>query len=201
MSMPDLKNLPTSFRTPRLMVRAYRAGDGPMYFAVGQRNRAHLQRYEAMNSVLKPKDAVEAEALIAEYIEDWEAGRYFLLGAFALDTGAFVAQIYIGTLNWSPPEFEVGYFVDHAFEGQGYVSEALDAAKGFIFNDLGATRLRLECADSNTRSMRVAERGGFIYTAYLKDNHQEPDGSFSSSRVYELRREAYMAQSNPGSGQ
>ena len=44
--------IPTHLETERLYLRPYQAGDGPLYFAMGQKNRAHLARYEADNVVL-----------------------------------------------------------------------------------------------------------------------------------------------------
>lgn len=192
MSQPvSTSDLPNSFNTPRLVVRAYRPGDGAMYYAVGQRNRAHLQRYEAQNSVLKPTSAAEGEALIGEYIADWQAGRYFMLGAFSRATGEFVGQIYIGTVDWHTPEFEVGYFVDCQHQGQGYITEALQAALTFIFQHLGAHRVRLDCSDTNLRSLRVAEYTGFVREAWLRENRREPDGSYSGTLIYGLLRDEY----------
>ena len=37
-----LLDIPTRFETERLIVRCYEAGDGPMYYAVGARNREHF---------------------------------------------------------------------------------------------------------------------------------------------------------------
>ncbi|MBE0695748.1 MAG: GNAT family N-acetyltransferase [Anaerolineaceae bacterium] len=179
-----LLNLPTQFETPRLILRAYRPGDGPMYFGVGQRNRAHLSYFERGNAVLQPKNEEEAEVIIRELILEWEARRAFFLGAFERETGEFAGQIYIGACNWDTPEFEVGYFADCAHEAQGYISEALQAALDFIFEHLGAHRVRLECSDRNLRSMHVAERNGFIREAYFKENRKEADGSYSGTLVY-----------------
>lgn len=179
-----LLQIPTRLETPRLIVRAYQPGDGPMYFAVGQRNKDHLSRFETGNAVLCPKNEEEAEVVIRELILEWEARRAFFLGAFERETGEFVGQIYIGAHNWDTPEFEVGYFADCDHEGKGYISEALQAALGLIFDHLGAHRVRLECSDLNERSMRVAERNGFTREAYFRENRKEPDGSYSGTLVY-----------------
>ena len=197
MGIPAIQNLPDCFDTERLIVRAYHPGDGAMYQAVGMRNHAHLQRYEAQNSVLKPQNAAEGEALIGEYMAGWAAGRYFMLGAFERVTGDFVCQIYVGTVRWETPEFEVGYFADCEHEGKGYVSEALRAALGFVFEHLGAHRVRLECSDTNTRSMRVAERNGFTREAHLRENQREADGSYSGTLIYGLLRADYQNRLNP----
>ncbi|MCZ7542319.1 MAG: hypothetical protein M5R40_01700 [Anaerolineae bacterium] len=94
------------------MMRGYRAGDGPWYYAMSQRNREHLMRYEAQNPAVGLKSEEDAEILMREMAADWVARNYFIMGAWAKATGAFVAQVYIGCVNWDLPEFEVGYFVD-----------------------------------------------------------------------------------------
>jgi hypothetical protein len=40
-----LLDIPTRIETERLYLRPYQAGDGAMYYQVGQRNREHLSRY------------------------------------------------------------------------------------------------------------------------------------------------------------
>ncbi|NTV84235.1 MAG: hypothetical protein HGA23_08050 [Bacteroidales bacterium] len=60
------------------------------------------------------------------------ARNCFFFGAF--EQNAFVAQIYIGVVNWDLPELEIVYFVDRYHEGQGYVTEAVKVK--FIENKL-----------------------------------------------------------------
>jgi RimJ/RimL family protein N-acetyltransferase len=181
-----LRNLPDHFESERLVIRSYRLGDGPMYFAAGQRNRAHLQQYEADNVMLSPQTVDEAEALVRELAADWSAGRHFFLGAFEKTTGEFAAQVYVGVVSWQTPEFMIGYAADVDHEGRGYVSEAVRATVRFAFEHLGAHRLRLMCNDRNERSIRVAERCGFIREGHLLEDRRHADGSFSSSYIYRL---------------
>jgi ribosomal-protein-serine acetyltransferase len=181
-----LLDLPAMFESERLILRPYQAGDGAMYFAAGQKNRQHLQRYEADNAILSAKTEQEAEALVQELAADWAARKCFFLGAWDKRSGEFVAQVYIGVVNWDTPEFEVGYFVDRDHEGQGYVTEAVHAALGFVFDHLQAQRVSLRCNTTNLRSQRVAERCGFTREGLLRQNRRQPDGSFSDSLVYGL---------------
>jgi len=62
-----------------------------------------------------------------------------------------------------------------------YVTEAVKGALGFVFGPLGAHRVRLECDDTNLRSLRVAERCGFVREGHLRQNHRHADGSVSVS--------------------
>ena len=92
------------FLIERLYLRPYQAGDGPMYFAVGQKNRAHLARYEADNVVLTINSEAEAETVVRELAADWAARDGFFMGVFHKQTDEFVAQSYIEPVNWSLPE-------------------------------------------------------------------------------------------------
>jgi ribosomal-protein-serine acetyltransferase len=187
-----LLDLPAMFESERLILRPYQAGDGAMYFTVGQKNRQHLLRYEADNAILSAKTEQQAETLVQELAADWAARKCFFLGAWDKRSGEFVAQVYIGVVNWDTPEFEIGFFVDLDHEGQGYVTEAVQAVLGFVFDHLHAQRVSLRCDTSNTRSQRVAERCGFSREGLLRQVRRQPDGSFSDAYVYELLRSEWV---------
>ena len=192
--MPVNASIPDRIESQRLVLRPYQAGDGPMIYAVGQKNRQHLQRYEADNAILSPKTEPEAEALVQELAADWAARNCFFIGAFDKLSGEFVAQVYIGVVNSDTPEFEIGFFVDRDHEGQGYVAEAARAALGFVFTDLHAQRVSLRCDTTNTRSQRVAERCGFTREGLLRQVRRQPDGSFSDAYIYSLLLSEWLAR-------
>jgi len=115
------------------------------------------------------------------------------MGAFDRETDEFVAQVYVGPVNWDLPEFEIGFFVDRDHQGQGYVTEAVQAAMGFIFEHLGAHRVRMECDDTNERSWRVAERCGMIREGHIRENKVNADGTLSGTLHFGLLREEFEA--------
>ncbi len=185
-----LLDIPTRIETERLYLRCYQAGDGQWYYEMSQRNRSHLVRYESENPVMTIQNEEEAEILIRGFAADWVARNAFFLGVFDRASDEFVAQIYIGVVNWRLPEFEIGYFADVAHEGHGYVTEATKASLHFIFQHLAAQRVRLECDDTNTRSYRVAERCGMIKEGHIRENKRHADGSVSGTVHYgKLKRE------------
>ena len=103
-----------------------------------------------------------------------------------------MAQISIGVVTWDLPEFENGHFADVEHEGQGYVTEAVEAALHFIFVHLGAHRVRLECNDNNSRSWRVAERCGMVREGYFRQNKKQADGTISGTLHYGLLRSEFL---------
>jgi RimJ/RimL family protein N-acetyltransferase len=188
-----LLEVPTHYETERLLVRCYEAGDGDWYYAVGQKNHAHLERYESGNVIFSLNSVEAAEVAVRGMQADFIAHNCFFFGAF--EQNAFVAQIYIGVVNWDLPEFEIGYFVDREHEGQGYVSESVRGALHFTFEHLRAQRVRLECDDTNLRSIRVAERCGFRREAHFRENKRHPDGTLSGTIIYGLLRREFLSRS------
>jgi len=186
-----LFEIPLQFESARLKMRCYRAGDGPMYYAVSQRNREHLARYESDNVVMQVSDEESAEIMVRDLAADWVARGGFFIGAFDKQDEQFVAQIYVGPVNWHLPEFRIGFFVDKDHEGQGYMTEATRATLEFIFRHLQAHRVSAECDESNVRSFAVAERCGMVREGLLRENKRNADGPPSGTLLYGLLRTEY----------
>ena len=189
---PLLPPLSTQIETQRLILRPYQPGDEIWYFTMSQRNREHLRRYESGNTAMRIFTQQDAQSVIDEFSKNWETRKSFFLAAFCRDTQEFVAQIYIGVVNWELREFELGYFADVHHEGKGYVSEAANGALRFIFSQLNGQRVRLECDDTNVRSYKVAERCGMTLEAHFPENKQNADGSTTGTYHYGLSRTKYL---------
>lgn len=177
---------PTQFESERLIMRCYHPGDGTWYYAMSMRNRKHLMRFEADNVAFGITDETAAERLIQELAQEWKKGSSFFIGTFDKLTGDFVAQIYVGLVDRKLPEYEIGYFADVNHQGQGYVTEAVKATLDIIFNQLDAHRVRLECAETNLRSIKVAERCNMTKEGRLRENKIDPDGTYRNSLIYSL---------------
>jgi RimJ/RimL family protein N-acetyltransferase len=190
--MPNMHpEFPKQFESQRLILRCYRPGDGKWLYAMSLKNRAHLMRYESDNIATTITSEESAEKLIQELAADWLNGSCFFIGAFDKMTSKFVAQIYVGPVDWKLPEFQIGYFADVEHEGHGYVTEAVKATLKVIFTQLNAHRVRLECNENNTRSMRVAERCHMTREGILRENKRNPDGTYSNSFIYGLLESEY----------
>lgn len=177
---------PKKFQSPRLLLRCYQPGDGKWYYAMSQKNYRHLMQYEAENVAANIVNEETAETLVRELAEAWDKNSCFFIGAFDKKAGEFAAQIYVGPIDWHLPEFQIGYFADVDHEGQGYVTEGVKATLELLFSQLHAHRVRLECDETNLRSIRVAERCGMTREGYLRENRRDPDGSFHGSYIYGL---------------
>lgn len=186
-----LLDIPNRIETERLFLRSYQAGDGTWYYSMSQMNKLHLAQFEADNPVMSINNEVDAEIVVRDFAADWVARKAFFLGVFLKSTQEFVAQIYVGVVNWELPEFEIGYFVDKDHEGQGYVTEATNGALQFCFGSLGAHRVSLKCNDTNARSYSVADRCGMVREGHIRENKKNTNGRMSGTLLYGLLRREY----------
>jgi RimJ/RimL family protein N-acetyltransferase len=157
-----------------------------MYYEMSLRNQAHLARFESGNPIHGVHTLQDAEKLMQEFRVAWQARTSFFFGAFEKRNGDFAAQIYMGVVSWDLPEFELGYVVDHAHEGQGFVSEAARGAIPWIFDTFKAHRISLLTDDTNLRSIRVAERCGFVREGHLRENKLRPGGEITGTVCFGL---------------
>ncbi len=191
--MPAMSpELSTRIETDRLILRAYELGDVPMYFRMSQRNKDHLRQFESGNAVMIIESEQDAERVIRDFIDGWKSRKYFFLGAFLKGSQEFAAQVYVGVVNPDLPEFEIGYIAEVNHEGQGYVTEAVKAALAWVFNSLGAHRVRLGCDEKNLRSIRVAERCGFVREGFTRETKRHRDGSLTGDVHYGLLWSEYL---------
>ncbi len=189
-------DIPERLETERLILRAYQAGDGPVLFEAGARNRTHLAKFESGNVLMHLTDPDHAESVAQELASDWAARACFFIGIFEKTTGAWAGQVYVGPIDWGVPAFTIGYVADVNHEGKGYISEAVKAVLAMLFSDLKAHRVTSDCNEHNVRSWRLLERCGFRREGHLRENRRNADGSFHGDFLYGLLREEFDAMAN-----
>lgn len=190
-----LLNIPDSIETERLVLRGYRAGDGPLIYAAGLRNQQHFAEFESGNFLLHLNNEEDAEAAARELAADWMARKHFFIGIFEKTTHNWCGQIYVAPTDWKLPEFTIGYVADVEFEGKGYISEAVSSVLELLFINLGAHRVKSDCNENNSRSWRLLERCGFTREGHLRQNRKNADGTFHGDFLYAILRTEFENQS------
>jgi len=183
----------TQIETERLTLRRYKLADAVQYYELGLRNREHWARYEADNPIRHLASADDALTLLASFAGSWNAEESYFLGIFLKDTKTLIGQIYVGAITPALPDYTVGYIIDLEHQGKGYITEAVQRVTHWLFEDLGAYRVHIECDDTNTRSAAVAGRCGFKQEAHLRENKRNPDGTIAGTLVFGLLRDDWVS--------
>ena len=187
---PLLLEIPEQFETERLIVRKYRKGDGTGSFELFERNnnreilRPNVDEAESVNTI------DDGEARIRQMMADWEARKRCVMGVWLREPELQIGQIWIEANRWDVPSFELGWFLDAGYWGQGLAYEAAKRAIEFIFEDLNAHKIVVSTRDYNEKSFRLAERLGFKKEGHSREGRVDKGKRFGLL-YYGMLKEEY----------
>src|SRR5690606_11812221 len=92
-------------------------------------------------------------------------------------------------MDWAVRSFEIGYWIRKDAEGQGIVTEAVNAITRYAFEQLQARRVETRFETENLRSRAVAERLGYDLDGCLRQDRfkvgsQELTDTWIFSRIH-----------------
>lgn len=164
-----LMKIPIRLETERLVVRKYRKGDGQDLFALVERNSNRRFLRANIEEVASLKNRTEAEIMVRNHEAEWVGRLRFVMGIWLKGEDKCVGQIWIEPDKWDVPSFEIGWFVDHGYEGMGIAAESARRCLQFLFDNLKAHRVSTIMRDTNPRSWKLAERLGFRREGHLRE--------------------------------
>ena len=145
------------------MLRPLTLADHPGWADVRKRSRTWLEAWEPLPDRGLPDPAFDVEAYRAR-CGAWDRQRHFDsaygFGLFLRD-GRLVGEISLGTVQRGPfQSASVGYWIDEAQAGQGYVPEGVVLILRYAFDELRLHRVEAAIVPRNAPSRRVAEKLG-----------------------------------------
>jgi ribosomal-protein-alanine N-acetyltransferase len=144
----------------RVALRPLTSSDFEAWREVRRRNVDWLTKWEPRPPEGYPNDTVDRAAFSARCgarEREWQLGTGYGFGIF-LGT-AFAGEMNLSGVQRGPfQNAYVGYWIDQAHAGNGYVPEALMVAARFAFEDLGLHRLQVAIIPRNRASRRVVEK-------------------------------------------
>ena len=159
-----------SLQTERLILATPRAEQAEAMLDFVSRNREHLKPWSppaAPNIYTLPhwQEAIPKYALAFDSgtaVRFWLSPRdrvHRVIGSIGF------SQIFRGPFC----SCVLGYQIDHEYEGQGLMSEALRAALHYVFEEQKLHRVAANYRPENVRSGRLLSKLGFRIEGYSKD--------------------------------
>lgn len=167
-----------------LTVRPLRSSDGAAWLEVRSRSAAWLSRWDATNPPDSHDEPMSFRAMVRHYRGEARAGRSLALAV--LVAGRFCGQVTLGGISWgSLRSGYIGYWIDHASAGHGYIPRAVALTADYAFSTLGLHRIEINIRPENAASIRVVEKLGFRYEG-LRRRYLHIDGDWRDHLSYAL---------------
>lgn len=168
--VPDPRRKPPVLLTERLCVRLPGQGDVPALVHHFASNAVHF----APTDPLRPADFLtpgywqaQVRAAQREFADD-RALRLVLVPRE--EPGAIAGTANFSQIVRGPFQACVlGYGLGARFQGQGLMTEGLQAALSYVFGPLGLHRVMANHLPENTRSAKVLQRLGFEVEGFARD--------------------------------
>ena len=161
---------PVVLRTERLVLTAPTLDDVDAITASCQ---DELMR-DTLASLPWPYTRDDAEFFVREIVAaGWASGDSPVWGIRDADGGP-----HLGSIGWRRGLGDIGFWLDAASRGRGYMTEAVVAVCDWVFAEQGAERIGWEAVAGNAASARVAQAAGFRYTGERPLEVAFRDGSY-----------------------
>jgi RimJ/RimL family protein N-acetyltransferase len=179
---PILFNIPDSFETKRIIIRAPQGDDGALV------NKAIKESIEELRPwmdwaqqapTLEESEIISRQGMI-HFMERSDLRLYLI----HKETGQFIGSSGLLRIDWQARKFEIGYWVNTLYSGQGYVTEAVEGITSYAITELQANRIEIRCDSRNTRSIRIAEHAGFTMEGILRNEKCDTEGLLSSTIIF-----------------
>jgi [ribosomal protein S5]-alanine N-acetyltransferase len=184
----------------RVMLRPLRAEDYPAWRDVRTRAREWLVHWEPRpaGAPYMSEDRSSFTARVAMRERDRQLGTAYGFGIFV--EGRFAGEINLSSVaRGANQSAYLGYWIDEAQAGHGYMPEACVVVFGFAFDELELHRVQVSIIPRNTPSRRVVEKLGLreegIARGYLEiDGVWEDHIRYAiTSEEWHERHERYIA--------
>ena len=177
-----LLDVPESFESTRLTLRAPRAGDGAEIHAAVEETFDDLKPW--MPWAREMPTLEDSESHIRRAQCQFLAREDLTLLLFLKGTNTLVGCSGLHRIDWDIPKFEIGYWCRKRFQGQGYITESTETIAKFAFETLGAQRVEIRCDSKNVKSQRIPDRLGFTLEGTLRNNSLSTSGELRDTLVF-----------------
>lgn len=185
---------PVVLQGRRVVLRTLRDSDYDGWSEVRTRCREWLVHWEPRmaGSPLPNEDRRSFAARCSMRERERQLGTGFGFGIFLM--GRFIGELTLSSIQRGPfQNASIGYWVDEAVAGNGYVPEAVVACLRFAFGDLGLHRVEISIIPRNLASRRVVEKLG-IRLEGVAERFLSIDGLWEDHARYAMTAEEWSVR-------
>lgn len=127
-----------------------------------------------------------SQIFAARKVKEFQDKKVFLFTIKKENEKGVIGLIYIKELDWSKLQGEFAYCIGYQYEGKGIISACIKELSNHAFTELGLETLQIISHKSNTGSIKVAEKNGFVWQRQLQNSYTPPNSKPLNMELYEL---------------
>lgn len=158
---------PPLIRTSRLALRRWHPDDATALQPILDANIAHLGPWIPAH-VANPGSLLELGNRLERFAMAFDGQREWRYAIFEVEQGRLLGEVSLfprsaaGRVAWpEADELEIGYWIRGDATGQGYATEAAEAALDAALSLTGIARVTIRCNERNVASAAIPRRMGF----------------------------------------
>ena len=155
------RSTPALLRNQDVYLRLPDISDFPVWQQLREQSRQFLQPWEPS----WPADDLTRSAFrrrVRRYQQEWREKSGYTFFIFRHQDDQLVGGVGLSNVRRGVAQScNMGYWMGHAYAGQGLMSQAVGAVIPFVFNELRLHRIRAGCLLHNRPSIALLERHGF----------------------------------------
>ncbi|UJF32680.1 GNAT family N-acetyltransferase [Paenibacillus hexagrammi] len=169
----------------RVYLRQLHEQDADELLQLRIRNRDYFQAFEPIRS--DAHYTLEGQRSdIQQAAQAFEQGQSYIFGIFLEESHTLVGRIALTAVARGPfQNASLGYYLDQAHQGQGYMAEAVSQCVRYAFETAGLHRIQAGVMPNNEPSIRVLQRCGFRYEGLAK-RYLQIHGKWEDHQLYAL---------------
>jgi RimJ/RimL family protein N-acetyltransferase len=188
LSQPELLPLPEGVASERVLVRAYRPGDGAAFFAGLAPHRDELMRW--MMWPQRHQQPADSESYAVRMHAQFALREAMPMGIWS-PAGAFLGGSGFHAPDWTTPKAEIGYFLLPPARGQGLATEAVRLLVHYAFDHMGVNRVWATCDADNAGSCSVLRRAGVPEEGRMRAETRDHHGRLRDTLMFGLALDDY----------
>lgn len=149
---------PKEFILNKMTLRGIQGKDAQGIFDI--RNNLNMIKYTGIPQMLSMEDA---DRFVVTRIEGMKNNKWFYWIIANETTDQLMGTICLYNFNDVKQSCEVGYELLPAYQGNGYVAQAMSLIIQFAFNILNQQSVFADINEANLPSLHVIERAGFKF--------------------------------------
>ena len=152
--------------TERLIIRPPQLGDDVPLDKIIKRSIKALQPWMPWSN----NPLITTQGFIEKSVSDWESNQqtdFPMILIHKKENTMIGCSGYNSDSKPRVPYFEIAYWLDTNYLGQGLATETVIALTRYAFEQLRAHRVQLSIQAENIKSIHVAKRCGFTHEATL----------------------------------